>query len=162
MNALHWPPLCKKNPTLFNHNFEHNIDILSGLNMRHMRTRYVGHQHTQASHGDRQIYQRPVFPSNNRVCRVCNSGQVEDETHLIVQCTAFYESRKRLLQEMKLGNFNGSEEQLFMKITSSTKEEDFKVLGQYILECFRKSRMNSNHREDQRMPLKPYPVTQNG
>ena len=87
-------------------------------------------------------YQRPVVPSNERVCRICNSGQVEDEIHFIGQCTAYNEHRKLLIQEMNLTQFTGSEEEQVTIIMTSTKEEDFESLGQYILKCFRTRKDN--------------------
>ena len=30
-------------------------------------------------------YQRPVGPSNERLCKICNTGQVEDEIHFVTQ-----------------------------------------------------------------------------
>ena len=83
-------------------------------------------------------YQRPVVPSNERVCGMCNSGQVEDEIHLIGQCTAYWEHRKLLIQEMDRTQFTGSQEERLATIMTPTKEEEFEALGQYILECFRK------------------------
>ena len=87
-------------------------------------------------------YQRPVVPSNERVCRICNSGQVEDEIHFIGQCTAYNEHRKFLIQEINLTHFTGSEEEQFAIIMTPTKEEDFEALGQYIFKCFRTRKDN--------------------
>ena len=83
-------------------------------------------------------YQRPVIPSNDRVCRMCNNGRVEDETHFIVQCMSYNENWKRLLQKLKIEISTGLEEELFIKIMTTTNEVKLKALGQYILECLRK------------------------
>ena len=69
-------------------------------------------------------YQRPVIPSNDRVCRMCNNGQVEDETHFIVQCMSYNENRKRLLQILEIEISTGLEEELFIKIMTTTNEEE--------------------------------------
>ena len=84
-------------------------------------------------------YQRPVIPSNDRVCRMCNNGQVEDETHFIVQCISYNENRKRL-QKLEIEISTGLEEELFIKIMITTNEEELKALGQHILECLRKQK----------------------
>ena len=57
-------------------------------------------------------------------------------TH-VLQCTAYNEHRKLLIQEMNLTHFTGSEEEQFTTIMTPTKEEDFESLGQYILKCLR-------------------------
>ena len=78
---------------------------------------------------------KPVIPSNNRVFRLCNSGQVEVLEGENIRHIEYSESRKRLLQETGLAKFTGSEEEKLMKIMTPTKE-DFEVLEQCIPECF--------------------------
>jgi len=43
---------------------------------------------------------RPVIPSSERKCKMCASVAIEDEIHLVVQCTAYSEMRKRLLKKI--------------------------------------------------------------
>ena len=66
--------------------------------------------------------------------------KVEDETHFIVQCISYNENRKRLLQKLEIEISTGLEEELFIKIMTTTNEEELKVLGEYILECLRKQK----------------------
>ena len=89
-------------------------------------------------------YQRPVIPCNDRACQMCNNGQVEDETHFIVQCMSYNDNRKRLLQKLEIEISTGLEEELFIKIMTTTNEEELKALGQYILECLRKRKEDLN------------------
>ena len=71
---------------------------------------------------------------------MCNNGQVEDETHFIVQCMSYNENQKRLLEKLEIEISTGLEEELFIKIMTTTNEEELKALGQYILECLRKQK----------------------
>ena len=80
-------------------------------------------------------YQRPVVPSNERLCKVCNIWQVEDEVHFITQCTAYTKHREVLLSEMNLTNYNKSPEEIFIKIMKTSKDTDLMALGRYILAC---------------------------
>ena len=88
-------------------------------------------------------YQRPVVPSNERLCKICNTGQVEDEIHFVTQCTAYTKHREVLLSEMNLTNYNESPEEKFIKIMKTSKDTDLIALGRYILACLQ-LRKNSN------------------
>ena len=88
-------------------------------------------------------YQRPVVPSNERLCKICNMGQVEDEVHFITKCTAYSKHREVLLSEMNLTNYNKSPEEKFIKIMKTSKDTEVIALGRYILACLQ-SRKNSN------------------
>ena len=88
-------------------------------------------------------YQRPVVPSNERLCKICNMGQVEDEIHFVTKCTAYSKHREVLLSEMNLTNYNRSPEEKFIKIMKTSKDTEVIALGRYILACLQ-SRKNSN------------------
>ena len=88
-------------------------------------------------------YQRPVVPSNERLCKICNMGQAEDEVHFITKCTAYSKHREVLLSEMNLTNYNKSPEEKFIKIMKTSKDTEVIALGRYILACLQ-SRKNSN------------------
>ena len=57
------------------------------------------------------------------------------KTHFIVQCMSYNENRKCLAQKLEIEISTGLEEELFIKIMTTTNEEELKALGQYILEC---------------------------
>ncbi len=40
-------------------------------------------------------YRRPMTPLENRVCRVCDEGYVEDEQHYLVQCSKYADIRDK-------------------------------------------------------------------
>ena len=41
-------------------------------------------------------FQRPRLEPEDRICQVCDSGGVEDETHFLLHCSLYDESRRRL------------------------------------------------------------------
>ena len=45
-------------------------------------------------------YRSPKAPLANRICQLCNNG-VGDETHLLLDCTLFSDTRKPLLDMMR-------------------------------------------------------------
>ena len=40
----------------------------------------------------------------NRICRFCSSGQVEDEVHVILHCHSFHSQRKILIDKTQLSS----------------------------------------------------------
>ena len=79
----------------------------------------------------------------SNLCKICNTGQVEDEIHFVTQCTAYTKHREVLLSEMNLTNYNESPEEKFIKIMKTSKDTDLIALGRYILACLQ-LRKNSN------------------
>jgi hypothetical protein len=46
-------------------------------------------------------HERPRLERPDRVCLLCHSGQVEDESHYLLHCSAFDRERKRMFGEIK-------------------------------------------------------------
>ena len=40
---------------------------------------------------------RPVTPLNDRSCDKCDAGEIEDEKHVILRCSAYKQQRKKFL-----------------------------------------------------------------
>ena len=45
-------------------------------------------------------YTRPKTVRAQRVCILCNSGEVEDETHVLLQCTLYMEERTNMMHKL--------------------------------------------------------------
>ncbi len=45
-------------------------------------------------------YRRPMTPLENRVCRVCNDGQVEDERHFLLHCSKYDDIRDKCFGQL--------------------------------------------------------------
>ena len=69
---------------------------------------------------------------------MCKSGEVEDEVHFLIQCEAYNEQRKTLLDKISFNNVNGSSVDRFCKIMKPVEKCNLEYLGKYILECSRK------------------------
>ena len=66
-------------------------------------------------------YTRPITPISERVCTLCNSGDIEDEPHLVLKCNFFKEQRTKLQNDIH--NF------------SSLKLEPTEHIFQLIMSC---------------------------
>ena len=53
-------------------------------------------------------YIRPRMAPEDRVCLICNNGQVEDEIHFLLVCDEYGESRRKLFDCVpNIENFQG-------------------------------------------------------
>ena len=71
---------------------------------------------------------------------MCNSGEVEDEVHFIVQCPAYSELRKKLLGN-SMGE-NGTDLEKFVNIMITTDEKALLTLGKYVSQCAQKRKVD--------------------
>ena len=46
-------------------------------------------------------YVRPIIPEEERLCLICNSGQIENETHFLLHCNAYSEERQYTLRNVE-------------------------------------------------------------
>ena len=74
-------------------------------------------------------YRRPVIPLEQRTCRVCNNGQIENEEHFLIQCCKYNDIRHNLLGPI---NVNDATDE-FKRIL---KQTDSKVLSNYIISAY--------------------------
>jgi len=51
-------------------------------------------------------YHKPVIPAEQRLCRLCNSNKVEDESHFILDCNFLQPLRTTLQQNLQKYNLN--------------------------------------------------------
>ena len=67
-----------------------------------------------------------AIPLEQRICRVCNNGLIENETHFLVQGSKYTDIRNNLLGSF---NINDASDE-FIKLM---KETDPKILSNYII-----------------------------
>ena len=90
---------------------------------------------------ERGIHTRPKTPVANRICRRCQTTQVDDEIHFLMQCNTFELDRKTLLSEAGkyITNFNTQfDTEQFKSIMSSENHAIINALAKYIYVCFEK------------------------
>ena len=79
---------------------------------------------------------RPRVPPEERVCLICNSREVEDESHFLLFCSEYDQLRQTLLSsipdQVNFAAFNHNE-----KITYLVNEPNIvKQTAKYIVEAF--------------------------
>ena len=102
---------------------------------------------------ERGRHTRPKTPVANRVCRRCQTTQVDDEIHFLMQCNMFELDRKALFSEAEkyITNFNTQcETEQFKSIMGSENHAIFNALAKYTHVCFEKivvyqPNRNGNH-----------------
>ena len=79
------------------------------------------------------------LPVEERICRSCNTGQVEDEQHFCVECPALEEARAPLLHLLNLHHVDSgavSDEDKFISIMQSPDSRTAKLLYNMFCKVF--------------------------
>ena len=87
------------------------------------------------------VYTRPKTPVANRICRRCQTTQIDDEIHFLMQCNTFELDRKALLSEAGkyITNFNTQcDTEQFKSIMSSENNAIINALAKYTYVWFEK------------------------
>ena len=90
---------------------------------------------------ERGRHTRPKTPVGNRICRRCQTTQVDDKIHFLMQCNIFELDRKALLSEAGkyITNFNTQcDTEQFKSIMSSENHAIINALAKYTYVCFEK------------------------
>ena len=85
-----------------NFGFENYLHILSDLNQRKSFTKFRISNHKLKNETGR--YSKPL---ENRICEKCFSDEIESEEHLLLKCSFYSTSRRKLLETIK-NNINHS------------------------------------------------------
>ena len=85
--------------------FENYLHILSDFNQRKSLTKFRISNHKLTIETGR--YSKPITPLENRICEKCFSDEIESEEHLLLKCSFYYTSRRKLLETIK-NNINHS------------------------------------------------------
>ena len=78
------------------------------------------------------------LPVEERICRSCNTGQVEDEQHFCVECPALEEARAPLLHLLNLHHMGSgavSDKDKFITIMQNPDRRTAKLLYNMFLKC---------------------------
>ena len=81
-------------------------------------------------------YTRPIIPSNNCFCKICNSGQIEDEQHLLLDCNAYKETREILFSKLTMPNSQLLGNDKMIKMMKTEDEQEIKEIGIFITKAF--------------------------
>ena len=90
---------------------------------------------------ERGRHTRPKTPVANRICQRCQTTEVDDEIHFLMQCNMFELDRKALLSEAGkyITNFNTQcNTEQFKPIMSSENHAIINALAKYTYVCFDK------------------------
>ena len=80
------------------------------------------------------------IPSLNRICKVCSSGEVEDERHLIFSCNKYSSLRQSFFTETQkiCKNFSTlTQDAQFFWLMNNESEDVIILFSNYIYECFK-------------------------
>ena len=85
-------------------------------------------------------YGKPKIPRENRLCLICNSGHVENENHLIFECSYYNELRERLFEDIKniaeIDLTQDLETQFLNMILKSKNPSVIQTFSKFISDCF--------------------------
>ena len=78
------------------------------------------------------------LPPENKICQICNLNAVEDEFHFIMKCSAYNYIRFTLLKQTDetLVTQNFSNMDYFLRFTSASEFDLFKVVADYVSSAF--------------------------
>ena len=88
-----------------NFGFENYLHILSDFNQRKSFTKFRISNHKLKIETGR--YSKSITPLENRICEKCFLNEIESEEHLLLKCSFYYTSRRKLLETIK-NNINHS------------------------------------------------------
>ena len=75
-------------------------------------------------------------PRHERLCRVCNSGEIENEEHFAMSCKTYSNLRKTFTSTLTNMNFKENERVLLADIMKCTDENTILSLSNFIWLCF--------------------------
>ena len=80
-------------------------------------------------------YERPKIPAAERICQICNSNVVEDETHFLLFCPRFNALRETLFSVVEDPDFENMENQEKMNLLTNDSNL-VKNTAQYIIDAY--------------------------
>ncbi len=81
-----------------------------------------------------------VLSAEDRICKYCNTGEIEDEHHFVINCKLYDNLRSDLINRLSLSNL--SKANLFRVLMSCNTKDTAVEFSKYVNECFKK-RTNS-------------------
>ena len=98
---------------------------------------------------ERGRYGKTKIPRENRLCLVCNLSHVENESHLIFECSCYNNLRKTLFDDIKnIAEIEFTpkdlETQFLNMILKSKNPSVIKIFSKFISDCFHLREHNLN------------------
>ena len=88
------------------------LHILSDVNQRKSLTKFrISNHKLKIETG---IYSKPITPLENSICEKCFSDEIESEEHLLLKCSFYYASRRKLLETIKNNNNHSNFEKIII------------------------------------------------
>ena len=119
LNSVHQKKL--RTDQIFKKSFSlENYILMINLNTRRQFTKLRISSHPL--HIETGRYSRPLIPPENRLCSICKNGEVEDETHFLLNCHSYADLRTNLLthlSEISTYNLNSDNQNLFPLLMSN-------------------------------------------
>ncbi len=119
--------------------FKNEFKFEQYLNLHNVKVRAAIAQFRLSAHHLRietGRHTRPYTPADKRYCLKCNVSLIEDEQHHLMQCKAFVDQRKPLMQcaALHIPNFDSlSPHDKFIEIVRSENMELLTALGNYLI-----------------------------
>ena len=83
-------------------------------------------------------YNNPVTPINQQICTRCESYEIDDEIHLLLECNAMNDERKILLNSVAaIINICNRQMIMFLRIMTSRDITVVKSLAKFIYDCYK-------------------------
>ena len=73
----------------------------------------------------------------SRTCPMCQTNEIEDEQHFILNCKMFTDERKSILAHFKIWPPDLTDAEKFLNIMNSKNENIIKEVAKYTYTCFR-------------------------
>ena len=89
---------------------------------------------------ERGRYCSPKIPVEDRICKLCDSNEVEDEFHFIMNCKMYIEHRDILMIELgKIVNINNlNRSDIFQLIMCASDYDILRIVTSYVVAAFDK------------------------
>ena len=89
----------------------------------------------------RYLPKKDRLKAEERICKYCNLGEVEDELHFLLRCNLYSNERSDLISKMSnlYNNFSELSDVIkFNILINNENNEIIRALGYYITTCFKK------------------------
>ena len=115
------------------HNLENYLVVIKDPYKRKCLSRFRVGNHNL-------LIDRAQSKYEERLCKICNSGEVENETHLLLSCKAYEQSRANLrssLENASSDEINLNSQSLSADLMKSTDSEIITKLSKFVYSCFK-------------------------
>ena len=86
---------------------------------------------------------KPITPVENRTCNFCQSNCIDDEIHMLLDCTFHNTERKSLLDSIHAYQPSNNNNTFFYEIMQNKSPDFIEALGKYLSTGFRRRKLAS-------------------